>query len=317
MLDLSIIIPAYNAEKTIENCINSILEISGISYEIIVIDDGSCDKTKEICMSFNNVRVFSQMNAGVSTARNKGIHLALGKYIYFLDSDDLIISKYFLEFVEYAISNQLDVCSSQFCVNEKKINCFENSVMVDDTFEYDNFHIGYVWNKLYRRKFLIDNSIVFDSQLSFGEDLVFNLLVLKFDIKIGIYGKTTYCYTINDSGISRKYISNYDYFSKCAIDIRNEIIFKKPELKLTNPFYNLEYSLCKNEIRNELRRKKNGFKNNLQIIKNIICKYKKSLSSYRINSQKKFFDRILLMFLKTSNKFLIYFIFNISNKFKG
>ena len=94
---VSIIIPVYNAEKTIERCIKSISEIEDLSYEIIVIDDGSQDNSHKIVQQLlkdrKNSIIVTQKNQGPSVARNTGIDYSRGKYIMFVDSDDWIDPK--------------------------------------------------------------------------------------------------------------------------------------------------------------------------------------------------------------------------------
>ena len=90
--DLSIIVPAYNSEKTIEQCINSVItQETKYDYELIVVNDGSTDRTKEIVEKFNDEKIvlINQENRGFSGARNRGIDECVGKYIMFLDSDDI------------------------------------------------------------------------------------------------------------------------------------------------------------------------------------------------------------------------------------
>ena len=93
-MKLSIIIPAYNTEKYIKQCIDSVINIRNIENEIIVVNDGSTDRTKDILKEYteNNdrIKVITQENQGASAARNTGIKASTGDYIYFLDSDDWI-----------------------------------------------------------------------------------------------------------------------------------------------------------------------------------------------------------------------------------
>ena len=93
-MKLSIIIPAYNTEKYIKQCIDSVINIWNIENEIIVVNDGSTDRTKDILKEYteNNdrIKVITQENQGASAARNTGIKASTGDYIYFLDSDDWI-----------------------------------------------------------------------------------------------------------------------------------------------------------------------------------------------------------------------------------
>lgn len=91
---VTVIVPAYNAEKTIQNCINSIQKQSYKDIEIVVIDDGSTDRTKEIVQRLlrkdGRIKIISQYNQGASAARNKGIEKASGEYVTFVDADDEI-----------------------------------------------------------------------------------------------------------------------------------------------------------------------------------------------------------------------------------
>ena len=92
MTAISIIVPVYNAEKTLPRCIDSILAQTFTDYELILVDDGSSDGSLSVCSAYaardSRIRVLHQENAGVSAARNAGLDAAAGKYIMFCDSDD-------------------------------------------------------------------------------------------------------------------------------------------------------------------------------------------------------------------------------------
>ena len=94
MIEFSIIIPVYNLEECLESCLDSVTKQSYKNYEVILIDDGSKDSSARICDSYANVdarfKVYHLENSGVSSARNKGIELAMGKWIVFVDGDDLL-----------------------------------------------------------------------------------------------------------------------------------------------------------------------------------------------------------------------------------
>ena len=96
----SIIVPAYNVENYLEQCINSILVQSFNNYEIIIVNDGSTDKTGKICDNFasknKQIKIIHKKNGGLSSARNTGLEFASGEYNIFLDSDDFWIDKNFL-----------------------------------------------------------------------------------------------------------------------------------------------------------------------------------------------------------------------------
>ena len=94
MPQFSIIVPVYNGEKTIERCVRSILSQKQVQLELLLIDDGSADKTYALCRSLaegdSRIRLFHQENAGVSTARNRGLENAVGDFVTFVDADDLL-----------------------------------------------------------------------------------------------------------------------------------------------------------------------------------------------------------------------------------
>ena len=91
-MDISVIIPVYNTEKYLPSCIDSILGQSDVSFEIILVDDGSSDSSPNICddyaKKYNNIKVYHIKNSGPATARNKGFSIAQGEYVTFTDSDD-------------------------------------------------------------------------------------------------------------------------------------------------------------------------------------------------------------------------------------
>ena len=102
-VEISIIIPVYNAEKTLERCVNSILSQDFTDFELILVDDGSSDKSGQLCQAFasrdSRVRVFHQNNGGVSSARNVGLDNASGKWITFCDSDDYVLPGWLSNFI--------------------------------------------------------------------------------------------------------------------------------------------------------------------------------------------------------------------------
>ncbi|MEC7265483.1 MAG: glycosyltransferase [Bacteroidota bacterium] len=114
-MDLSIIIPAYNSEAYIENCIGSLLNqnLSRERYEILVVNDGSTDSTQakveEMMKHFGNIHLINQMNTGLGGARNAGFDNSKGRYIYFLDADDYVAKDTLKKVLDIAIANDLDI----------------------------------------------------------------------------------------------------------------------------------------------------------------------------------------------------------------
>lgn len=115
---ISVVIPVYNVENYLKRCVESVLSQNFTDYEVILIDDGSVDKSCEICDEYaeryDSIRVLHKKNAGLSHTRNEGIKMANGKYIYFLDSDDYIIDDCLQILYQNAIQNNADVSCGSF-----------------------------------------------------------------------------------------------------------------------------------------------------------------------------------------------------------
>ncbi|MGB5653390.1 MAG: glycosyltransferase, partial [Robiginitalea sp.] len=115
MIDLSIVVPLYNTEEYIARCLDSLLnqDIPDDKYEIIVINDGSKDNGKQIVEKYANqyaqIKLFDQPNKGLSITRNRGLELAQGQYVYFIDSDDFVSPNSFLRIIEYMKKHDLDI----------------------------------------------------------------------------------------------------------------------------------------------------------------------------------------------------------------
>lgn len=177
---ISVIIPAYNAARTIRRCIQSVLDQTYTEWEMIIVDDGSKDDTLDICQSYDDsrIRVLHKENGGVSSARNHGLKFAQGDYIAFIDSDDFIEADY-LEHLSQGLG--YDIVISGFC--------YEN------TPESSSFHLKlanreavgrelsklinadqlcYPWGRLFKRSIIETYHIRFDEAMRFAEDNVFN-----------------------------------------------------------------------------------------------------------------------------------------------
>ena len=181
----SIIIPMYNAEKTLDKCLKSILSQSFKNFEIICIDDGSTDNTAIALKKYSDIRLkyFFQEHQGVSKARNLGLKLAKGKYVLFCDADDEYLTEAFL-----ILSNLLDEKSADILVcGAEVVNCSQKYKMSDIVtanafFEKDEIIQAffkergtrpYIWNCVYYRETLNRKNIVFCEDLDLGEDQVF------------------------------------------------------------------------------------------------------------------------------------------------
>ena len=221
MLKMSVIVPVYNVECYLENMISSILIQGFNNYELLLIDDGSTDRSGEICDEFANkydqVRAFHITNSGASNARNFGLSQATGEYIHFADSDDFIEPGMYMKFDEIADKYHPDIimCGSlqnniarNVCTvvaPEKEMYLKERHQIVTylDDIQMKEMYclIHYIWNKWYKRSFLESNNISFISELNLGEDYVFNCAAVKAAEKIYVMPQTYYHYYIRGNSL--------------------------------------------------------------------------------------------------------------------
>lgn len=211
---ISLIVPIYNKEDKVEKCIKSILNQTYKKIEIIMIDDGSTDKTLEICRKIektdDRIRLIYKENEGVSATRNLGIEMAKGEFVQFVDSDDeleknmceLLVKKMQKEHLDMVICGYKVLKGEK--VIEKKLTCQKKEEKEKFDYLYQNYFLNPIWNKIYLRNKIANKFI---TNLSIGEDLLFNLEYIKNTNKIGYIEKTLYKYKNNDNetSLSKKY----------------------------------------------------------------------------------------------------------------
>ena len=205
-VDLTFGIPMYNAEKYICELISCFKKTDKFIYEIIIVDDGSTDNSLNICKNINNkhLRIISQKNSGVSCARNKIIEKARGKWITFIDADDLIVfNKYEELFVEVK-KNKYDY---YFGIRNKK---YFNSNTKKLHYLIEHELINSPWNKFYKKEILDKYQIRFRKQFNLGEDLLFNLEYMKQIQKVKYYySNNMYIMRdVNINSLTHKYREN-------------------------------------------------------------------------------------------------------------
>lgn len=192
----SIILPVYNVEKYLTECVNSILAQTFKDYEIILVDDGAKDNSPAICDDFtkkySQIKVIHKENGGQSTARNAGFNAACGEYVIFLDSDDFITDEAFFEDIYNKIqetnsdivlykyskyfdkTKTLDKCTFSLSFAE---NITDSDKMLEKLVRNDAYY-GMAWIKAFRRKVAVDNNIEFDANLVCEDmDWYFNLVL--------------------------------------------------------------------------------------------------------------------------------------------
>lgn len=189
---LSIVMPAYNSEKYISRCIESIYSQNDIVWELIIVNDGSSDATEDICLAYtkknSSIRLITQENAGCTAARRKGILESKGKYILNVDSDDYLIPEAMKELKKHILSEEFDVVQfghyEIFHRVKFKKRVLNYSVDREDVFGTKIIDLlgGWrrtitpnVWDKLYRGDILRDVMSNFCETISIGDDILINL----------------------------------------------------------------------------------------------------------------------------------------------
>ena len=256
---ISVIIPVYNGEKYISECIESVLKQTFRDFEIIVINDGSTDNTAEICRKFKNIRYFYQENKGVSKAREKGLQVSKGEYITFIDSDDTIKSD-FLETMLCEMENCDIVCCNSIDEIEYKSDIYinEDEILTDKERIYKDYfslkrYTTCIWGKLFKRSIL--DKVEFP-QMEYAEDTFVVQRYFEICGKIKLLRYAGYFYRDNEHGKMHGFMGVREKLDmlKCSLYICEECI-KYPSVvsmakrRLTESLFDLLVHFdMKNEI---------------------------------------------------------------------
>lgn len=219
---ISIIVPVYNAEKTLRRCINSIIHQTFVDWELLLIDDGSKDTSGQICDEYVakdcRIKVFHKENGGVSSARNLGLNSASGKWVTFVDSDDYVDSA----FLAQAELNSNDINMIVFGVTylnshyrrvpSNVLKVIEESPSFIDE-QLCEIYMMTCWGKCFRMNIIRKECIYFNELLKIGEDTEFVLHYLKYSKNIQFVD--TPCYFYNDEEIDKLYKYALDANSFC------------------------------------------------------------------------------------------------------
>lgn len=209
----SFIIPVYNCKDYLEACVQSICNAQISDYEILLIDDGSTDGSSELCdmlgKCFSKVRVIHQKNAGVSAARNTGIHNAKGEYFLFVDSDDMLQSEMLSELLcvfpetktDLAVFGiSFDYYKNQACYGSDTVVYNQSGVQaktqwLNNLFEmYSSNVLSSSCTKIFKREIIVGNHLLFDMKMCIYEDLEFVLSYLAYCEKIYFDPRAIYRY---------------------------------------------------------------------------------------------------------------------------
>lgn len=216
---ISVIIPAFNAEKFIKRTVESVINQTYTNIEVIIVDDGSTDKTKEICQELEKedrrIKLFSKENEGVSEARNFGINYSNGKYIMFLDADDKYEKDIVKNMYQKMIEENVDIVRANYYI--KKSNVYRKNNERFEIKKYNKNEIReylipaileekircYVWLLMIKRELVVK----FHQELHIFEDANFYLEVFAKAVSIYLMNETLYCYcTENETSLTKQNI---------------------------------------------------------------------------------------------------------------
>ena len=224
---ISVIVPVYNSELTLNRCIDSLLGQTYRNFELLLINDGSNDRSGEICDEYarkdSRVKVFHKENGGVSSARNVGLDNARGEWVTFVDSDDWVEDTY-LDNYSINDNNSIDLICQGYITTKpvflygyhspKENGTYEYAVKCNDRIQtvipqmFKGRVIHFLWIMAFKRIIINQNNLRFDERLDNGEDLVFILKYLSFSHMVTCFDRFAYHYAVPEWGA--KYARSFE-----------------------------------------------------------------------------------------------------------
>lgn len=283
---ISAIIPVYNSAEFLEECIESLRNQTLKEIEMIFINDGSTDNSLDILKNYENIdsriKVIDQENSGPSEARNKGIEVAKGDYLSFIDSDDWINKNMYKIMYQNAINNNSDavICDMKMVGNDNElyINGMKYSKFKYDRKEIEemvfkellsNSQFNSMANKIYKTSIIKENNIQLDKNIYYAEDWLFNMEFFKVSQNISYINECFYCYRRGHESSSSLYKS--DTFEKVGLWIYRMRKQYASELGF-NPYLAVDdlFKVTIHCIISELRRVDTSLKDKLKNVNYIV-----------------------------------------------
>lgn len=206
---ISVIIPIYNVEKHIRKCIHSLLNQTFNDFEVLLINDGSPDKSKDICEEFANIdsriKIFNKKNGGVSSARNLGLSKAAGDYITFIDPDDWITNDCFEKAYKIIAINNLDLLQYSYkTINEHDLSIinvynYHSPAKCSQEFIKDDNYLVSVWGNFIKSSIIKDFNIKFNEEMHLAEDQIFMMEVISHCSIIAQTNEIYYYYLLHNT----------------------------------------------------------------------------------------------------------------------
>lgn len=252
---VSIIVPVYNVEQYLRECIQSLVNQTYSNIEIILVDDGSQDTSGKICDELKKedwrIKVIHKENAGLGYARNSGLDIAQGEYVTFIDSDDVADDTLVESLMQGIHANKADTCIGGFkrITEDGKIAYEEKyekrtyvgsevyqglfaRMLGSDVDKHDAIRMS-VWNVLYSMKIIKDNDIRFPSErVLISEDIIWDSQYYKYSSSAAIIESTAYKYRITPGSLTQKYKPNKFKMICKLYDILCEKVESNPNMKM-------------------------------------------------------------------------------------
>lgn len=255
-MKVSIIIPVYNVENYIAECIQSVINQDYSDIECIIVDDCSSDKSMTVINEilseyrgpFDFVVIRQQVNRGVSFARNSGIKKASGDYLFFMDSDDYLLSPHDISlFVKYAkLYPNVDSITGRYIGNLESGNyLYKDDIIIENRDDYSMtilymLYCGIVNNKLIKRSFIVDNNLFFDEGYIY-EDVMWYIRSLAYLTQNIVIPEKTYYYRPNPNGIMSS--SSFEKSFRSRVKLLSLLFLYIEKDKKSYYLYNLGYQI--------------------------------------------------------------------------
>lgn len=232
---VSVIVPIYNVEKYIGKCVDSIRNQDYPNIEIILVDDGSPDKSPQIIdeMASNDdrIKVIHEKNGGVSSARNRGIAAATGEYIMFVDGDDWVDDDYVSYFVDLIEKHGCDIGMDKNNYMVEKTMSADKSYRVSAEKAIEWIYLGTlfvaVWNKIYKTSLLRESGVLFNEEIWYGEGMLFNIECLQCVEEVAIGEKAVYHQTYNPDSAMRSFNLESNFCGIRSMELQKDVWKKK------------------------------------------------------------------------------------------
>lgn len=264
---MSVVVPIYNAENYLERTLDCILRQSYSFFELLLVDDGSTDRSGLICdfyaLKDGRIKVFHRQNSGASASRNYGLNQALCPYICFIDADDYQDELFFETYIDALKEDDYDIVFQNFLQHNADGSTFKQELENIVAFSEDDLSevlyrldkkkcFGWTWNKIFRMSIIKENNLLFREDFSLREDELFSIQYFKHVNKVKIINAAYYHYFVYDNSLMHRMNDSLKYaqVSESIFDEVQSFYKNKPllEYETIKHFENLRAAFFMNYI---------------------------------------------------------------------